>query len=232
MRLVRFAVFLLLASTLLPAYKVRGQQNSVVDSGKWITESGEREAYSLRYPLSTIHYSVGEPRYIQPWAARYRLLFGVGGNDALRNDAPLSFIGSAGYQLEHSLYSASFITSTNNTRQPPRNTRLEFDLLYGYAIDEEIARYEASPQSFHTSLSAGIGFDSYNIRWRFGRRGTPIDTTSIFHPNIFQYSIAFPVQLQAIYEPFRFAGIGATFFLSVSKLTPSYGGAIVIEARY
>jgi hypothetical protein len=223
MRLVRFAIFLLIVSALVPVHKACGQQNLLSDSLYSIPP------FETDNTSSNESHSVGAPRYTWPTLAHYRLFFGVGGNYALRNNEPLSYIGSASYQLEHTLFGASFISNTNPARQIPRHTLSEFDLLYGYSADEELTWYEASPQSFHVSLSTGIGLDVYSTRWRFGRQG-PVDST--FRPNTFEYSLALPIQLQAIYEPFRFAGIGATLFLSVSKLVPSYGAAVSIEARY
>ncbi len=186
--------------------------------------------------------SIGVAPYHHPDAAKYRASFGVGGNLGHGADAPLAYIGSASYQLGNSLYGASLIESESVTWPSPRISFTEFDVLYGIAFDADLARYEASPQSLHTSISAGVGFQSYNTRWRVGgggRRGF-MDTTGLSQAlfqsggnlNSFEFSACFPVQVQVLYEPFSFAGIGLTAFLSISKLTPSYGAAVSVQARY
>ena len=224
MRLISFSTVILL----LAAYEARAQTDSLLVVDKTVLLLPfKAENQSLASDRS-----VGVPRYVPPTIAHYRLLFGVGGNAGLINDAPLSYIGSASYQLGHSLYSASFIASTNNTRQPPRNMFIEFDLLYGLAVDEVLPHYETSPQSLHLSLSAGIGLDTYSVRWRFRRRDFVDTAFASFPPNTFEYAPGFPVQLQAIYEPFRFAGIGAMLFANFNRISPNYGGALVIQAHY
>ena len=224
MRLISFSLIILLLAT----YEVRAQTDSLPPYGKMaLTFPFEADNQS-----SALDHSVGVPRYIPPATARYRLLFGVGGNVGLFNDAPLSYIGSASYQLGQSMYCASFIASTNNTRQPPRNMFMEFDLLYGFAFDEVLPNFGTSPQSLHLSLSAGIGLDTYSVRWRFRRRDFADTALASLPPNTFEYASGFPVQLQAVYEPFPYVGIGAMLFASFNRISPNYGGAIVIQAHY
>ncbi|MDP4200686.1 MAG: hypothetical protein Q8922_08670 [Bacteroidota bacterium] len=180
--------------------------------------------------------SVGVTPYHRPPLAHYRLLFGAGGNAGLASIAPLSTIGVASYQMGESthgltdLFSAAFHSNTSRGGFPRRSFD-EFDVLYGYAVDEEVARYESEPRFFHASLSAGIGLNTYTTRWRRFRRGF-VDTTQVQQPNTFDYAIGFPVQLAATYEPFRFVGIGALLFINVNRISPNYGGAVVLEARY
>ncbi|HWF43202.1 MAG TPA: hypothetical protein VG537_01035 [Candidatus Kapabacteria bacterium] len=177
------------------------------------------------------NYSVGVPRYVPPPLAHYRLTFGMGLNAGHVTDAPLAYAGSAVYESGHSIFGAGFIVSANNPQQPPYNTLSEFDILYGYAFDETLARYESKPGFFHASISTGIGLETYNQRWRhFGRRGFVQD--SLFLPNTLEFSPCVPVQFQAVYEPLPYVGIGSLLFLSVSKFTPSYGATVFLEARY
>ena len=182
--------------------------------------------------------SVGVSPYHHPEVAQYRAMFGTGGNLGHSSDAPLAYIGSVSYQLGNSLYGLSLLESESVAFAPPRVSLTELDVLYGLAFDEDITRYHGSPQSFHASFSAGVGFQAYNTRWRFGRRGQ-FDTTGFaqsgvdpFQPNTTEVTACFPIQVQALYEPFSFAGIGLSLFASFSKLTPSYGGAVVVQARY
>ncbi len=181
-----------------------------------------------------IGQGVGVSPYHHPELAQYRLLAGFGGNIGHTTDAPLVSIGAASYQLGTSVYGLSIVSSSNNSRTPPTNTMSEFDVLYGYAWDSDLAHYEARPQSFHVSVSSGLGFNTYSARWRrFGRRGFVPDSSQLaLPPNSNEYSLALPIQIQAMYEPFSFAGIGVMLSASVSKLTPSYGGALVVQARY
>src|SRR5581483_681855 len=129
-----------------------------------------------------------------------------------------------------SIFSCVFVTSSSSVTALPRRSYSEFDLLYGIALDEIFSHYERPADNFHASLSTGISFDLYQERWRrFGRSQTP---NLLFPPNTFEYSFGIPIQVQVVYEPLRYAGIGAVLFANFSGFTPSLGGAIVIEARY
>jgi hypothetical protein len=188
-------------------------------------------AQPLDNTFNSNSYSVGVPRYVPPPLARYRLTFGMGLNAGHVNDAPLAYAGTADYESGHSIFGAGFIVSANNPQQPPYNTLSEFDILCGYALDEALARYETKPGFFHASFSSGVGLETYSQRWRhFGRRGLLQD--SLFLPTTLEFSACIPIQLQAVYEPFPFVGIGGMLFLSMSKFTPSYGATIFLEARY
>ncbi len=180
---------------------------------------------------SYLEEEIGVPRYVQPEEPRYRVLFGFGGNAGLGALTPATYVGDASYQMGISLLSAGFVSSASVTQNLPRRSYSEFDLLYGIAMDQLLARYERPSDYFHAGLTAGIGFDAYRERWRrFGRPSSPV--YYLYPPNTFKYSLGLPIQLQAIYEPFRYAGIGALLFCNFSSFAPSYGGALVIEARY
>lgn len=181
---------------------------------------------------NSVDVSVGVSRYHRPQPAHYRLLFGMGGNLGLMTDAPQTTVASAGYQKGESLFSASFLSSVSTWGVPRRNFD-EFDVLYGLAFDDEIARYEARPSFFHFAVSAGLGFDTYKARWRRFRRGfLPDSTAASVPPNTFDYALNIPVQLQAMYEPLNFAGIGVMLFAGFNRISPNYGGALVLQARY
>ncbi len=179
--------------------------------------------------------STGISPYRRPPLARYRLLGGFGGNLGLASETPRAMIGVASYQMGEithdlsDLFSAAFISNAS-TGGYPRRSFSEFDVLYGFGINEEVAGYESAPQYFHASVSAGLGFDTYNTRWRRFGRGV-VDTTNT-PPNSFASSVGLPIQLQASYEPFRFVGIGALLFLNVNAISPNYGGAVMLEVRY
>ena len=188
---------------------------------------------SVPFHASFEQGSIGVAPYEQPHPARYRLLFGYGGNGGLSSYTPSTFIGNASYQLGARVLSAGFVTSTNVTQILPRRTYSELDVMYGIAFESALPHYEGPSDNFHSSLAAGISLDSYSERWRtYGRRMFP----SQYPPTTFQYSVGLPIQFQAIYEPLEYAGIGvgigAILFCNISNFAPSYGGAVAIEAKY
>ncbi len=175
----------------------------------------------------------GVARYIQPEEPHYRLLFGVGGNEGIGALTPQSYIGNISYEFAPSVLTVGFITSNSISHPPPRITYTEFDLLYGIALDRVFSHYGGPSEQFHAALSAGISLGSYQTRWRNFRRGFPLDSLDLSEPpNTSQYSPGLPIQFQAIYEPFRYVGIGALLFYTISTFQPSYGGAVVLEVRY
>jgi len=183
--------------------------------------------------VSNANFSTGVDRYVQPSEPHYRLLFGIGGNGGLSALTPQTTLGSISYEFAPSVLSAGFISSNPVSRSLPRRTYTEFDLLYGIALDRLVPHYSAPSEQFHTAISAGISFSSYQMNWRNFGRGRPPDSTFFLLPqNTSQYSIGLPIQLQAIYEPIRYVGIGALLFYTISTLQPSYGGAVVVEVRY
>lgn len=175
----------------------------------------------------------GVARYVPPEEPSFRALFGFGGNEGLGAATPRSYIGNVSYELTPSVFSAGFITSNSVSRQPPRLTYTEFDLLYGIALDKIFSHYGGQPEQFHASLSAGIGISNDQTRWRNFGRGFPPDSVDLLEPpNTSRYSLGLPIQFQAIYEPFRYVGIGALLFYTISTFQPSFGGAVAIEVRY
>ena len=177
--------------------------------------------------------TIGVARYAHPEETRYRGIFGFGGNAGLGASTPQSFIVDISYEMAPSLLTAGIIGSNSVSFQPPRLTYTEFDLMYGIALDRVFPHYAGPSDEYHAALSAGISFSSYQTRWHNFRRGQQFDTLFLSGPpNSFQYSFGIPIQLQAIYEPLRYAGIGILLFYTISNFQPSYGGAIVIEARY
>jgi hypothetical protein len=132
-----------------------------------------------------------------------------------------------------SILSAGFISSNDVSNTPPHRTYTEFDLLYGIALDRVLPHYGGASEQFHAALSAGISLSSYQTRWHNFRRSFQSDSAYLLLPqNTSQFSLGLPIQLQAIYEPFRYVGIGALLFYTISTLQPSYGGAVVVEVRY
>jgi hypothetical protein len=196
----------------------------------FITICGQEEIAFAQNPYS----ATGVARYIQPTVPSYRLLFGIGANEGIGALTPESYIGNISYENGPSVFSAGIISSNSVSRQPPRVSYTEFDLLYGVALNSVFSHYSGPSEQFHTSLSAGIGLSSYQTRWHnFGRGHTPNDSTNeLLPPNTSQFSLGLPIQFQAIYEPLRYLGIGALLFYTISTLQPSYGGAVVIEVRY
>src|SRR5438309_7872728 len=97
-------------------------------------------------------YSIGVTPYRHPAPAHYRALFGMGGNLGLMSDAPRTTVLSASYQASTELFSTSFLSSAG-AGGFPRRTFDEFDLLYGYALNEEIAHSNAEPTFFYFPAS-------------------------------------------------------------------------------
>ncbi len=178
--------------------------------------------------------STGVARYLQPAEPSYRLLFGIGANEGIGALTPQSCIGNISYELGPSVFSAGIVSSNSVSRQPPRITYTEFDLLYGISLDRVFSHYSGPSEQFHAAVSTGISISNYQTNWRnFGRGHMPNDSTYLLlPPNTSQYSLGLPIQFQAIYEPFHYLGIGALLFYTISTLQPSYGGAVVIEVRY
>ncbi len=179
--------------------------------------------------------STGVARHVPPQEPTYRALFGIGGNAGIGGLAPQTFVGVISYDLLPSVLTATLISNNSTSATPPRITYTEFDLLYGLAFDKIFSHYSGPSEQFHSALSAGISFGDYQTRWRnVGRRGSsgPPYFLTISPPNTSQYSLGVPIQLQAIYEPFRYVGMGALLFYTISTFQPSYGGAVVLEVRY
>ncbi len=177
--------------------------------------------------------SIGIARYMKPIETSYRALFGFGNNEGIGAAAPRSYLGQISYEIAPMVFSAGFMSGNSNSRQPPRTTYTEFDLLYGIALEPTSVHYSGEPEHFHAAVSAGLSINMLQSRWRFFQRGVPQDSLfSLQPPNTLAYSLGLPIQLQAIYEPFRYVGIGALLFYTISTLQPSYGGAVVLELRY
>jgi len=177
--------------------------------------------------------AVGVSPYVQPSEAKYRLLFGEGANAGLGLQTPQTAIGVASYQIGASVLSAGFISSNPVSGGYPRITYTEFDLLYGLALDKILTNYARPSNQFHASISAGISIDDYSTRWRRFGRQQPIDPAYYLQPsNTTQLSLGLPLQLQAVYEKFRYVGMGVILFYNISNLQPSYGGAVILELRY
>lgn len=107
-------------------------------------------------------HSVGVPRYVQPEAAPFRIIFGYGGNAGVGGLTPSSFIGNASYQSGISELTAGFVASDNNiTTVLPRRNYDEFDLMYGISFDAVLPHYQGPSDGMHTTLSAGVSFNAY-----------------------------------------------------------------------
>ncbi|HET6401330.1 MAG TPA: hypothetical protein VFH95_08020 [Candidatus Kapabacteria bacterium] len=207
-----FAILAFGAAHLLPAQTVVSMDQSSPDAG------------------------IGVPRYTGPEPARFRAIFGFGGNAGLGGLVPAAYVGDVSYQTGLSLLEAGVITSSSVTWPLPRRDYLEFDLLYGIALDQLLPRYERPSDDFHAALSVGISLNTYQTRWRIHRGFGPDSSFFLLPPNTFEYSLGLPIQFQAIYEPLSLfgigVGIGGLLFCNISGFTPSYGGAIVVEASY
>jgi hypothetical protein len=108
---------------------------------------------------------------------------------------------------------------------------MEVDLLYGIALNRVLPNYGGASEQFHASLSAGISGSVYQTRYHNNfHPGSPPPPDSTRNTSV--PSLGLPIQFQAIYEPFRYVGIGALLFYTISTLQPSYGGAVVLEVRY
>ncbi len=179
-------------------------------------------------PFDQNAYSgIGVQPYKQPPEPRYRLLFGYGADGGLGGLTPRTYIGSISREFAPSVLTAGFLSSSSNSRGFPRRTYSEFDLLYGIAYDGALQHYAGASELFHASISAGICLSAYQTNSRFRK---PVFPDSNF--NTTQISPGLPIQLQAIYEPIRYLGIGALLFYTISAFQPSYGGAVVVEVRY
>src|SRR5665213_2481854 len=179
---------------------------------------------------------IGVPRYTGPEPARFRAIFGFGGNAGLGGLVPAAYVGNVSYQTGSSLLEAGVIASSSVTSPLPQRDYLEFDPMYGIAMEKIIPDYEGPSDNIHVSLSAGISLNTYQTRWRIHRGFGSDSSFFLLPPSTIEYTIGLPIQLQAIYEPLSFfgfgVGIGGLLFCNFSGFTPSYGGAIVVEARF
>jgi hypothetical protein len=188
---------------------------------------------SVVYAQEGPYESVGVSHYVQPVDASYRLLFGEGGNMGLGKQSPQTLIGLLSAQRGVNVLSVGFISSNPVAGGFPRRTYDEFDLMYGLALDQIIQSYGRPSNQFHASISTGISVNDYSMRWHRYGRFSPLDSLNYLEPpNTTELSLGVPVQLQAVYEPFRVIGIGVILFSDFSKLQPSYGGAVALELRY
>jgi hypothetical protein len=179
--------------------------------------------------VTEAHPAVGIEPYHHPHPAKYRLIVGAGINASQFNGMPLTEFAEASLRRGKDLFSFAVLQSASSSRYP-RTTLSEFDLLYGYAYEYEYSSVGTSPVLYHFAISSGIAFDTYSERWRRSRRMTGDFIT--VHPNIFEYSVGLPVQVQAIFEPGEYFGFGMLVNANISKFQPSYGILLGVEGRY
>ncbi len=126
---------------------------------------------------------------------------------------------------------ALFRSAGNSGPYYEQTTIAESDLLARYSWDQEIPFYQGPPVTIHYALATGLAVNSFTYpqqcSYGFGQGYgfTYIDQVT-------KSSLGLPLQFSAIYEPFDFAGIGVLAFANFSAFTPSYGGSIVLEARF
>jgi hypothetical protein len=186
-------------------------------------------APALRAQTIEVPRSIGIDPYHPQGASVYRLFAGGGVNAGLYNVTPVTEIGVLSLRRGTNLFSAAVILN-QSTGGIPRRTFSEYDLLYGYSYELEIARQGARPAFYHLTVSTGIGFDTYTIRWRQSRRRTGDLLSS--QPNTFEYAAGLPVQLQAMFEPSKYVGAGLLAYANFNAISPDFGIAIGLEARY
>jgi hypothetical protein len=184
------------------------------------------------FVVSDVPAGIGVPHYVHPEPARYRLLFGMGENIGRISDDPFSITFAGSYQFGAFSLGAELLSSSSTGGAMPTKTFAEVGALVGYSEDYDLAGYASKPQYIHASIAAGPGVVTYSERWRRPRgRGAPVDTTALIPP-VTQSAMSFPIQVKAVYEVWRYVGIGTMLWLDVNSIAPSYGAAIVLEARY
>ncbi len=153
----------------------------------------------------------------------YRVTGSFGINVGLVNDAPTVGALFGSYQIGHDVLSGGFLTSNSNGRL--RKTWIEGELLYGYAWNGyDFGYFSKGATGLWVMASAGLAFDTYDIRYRrFSRFDPqpPIDTT--LPPNSFQYAIGLPIQIEASYAITHYLGVSATIFANFNKIQITYG---------
>jgi hypothetical protein len=181
-------------------------------------------AQSLEVPRS-----IGIEPYRPHEPSVYRLFAGAGVNVGLFDATPITEFGVMSLRNATNFFSAAIITA-HSDGGIPRRTFTEYDLLYGYAYELQIARQGGPPDFYHFSASAGVGFDTYSVRWRQSRRREG-DLLSA-QPNFFQYAAGLPVQVQAMFEPSKYIGAGLLAYANFNAISPDFGIALGMEARY
>ena len=182
---------------------------------------------------SSIRPGVGFQKTKDRDVPHFRVFGGFGISAGLVNEAPASSIFTLIYQNLRTVLSASIMTSSSITRDPPRKNWVEFDLLYGLAnTNNAYIHFGFSPDQLFVSASAGIGFFSYQTSWRRGRRfGQSIDTDST-HVNSTISGIGVPFQIQISYSPFDLMGIGLSLFANLNTKQINYGVALSAQIFY
>jgi hypothetical protein len=189
-------------------------------------------AQSLQLNDESPSADIGILHYLHPDPPHYRLLVGMGQNLGRITEDPLALLVSANYQVGAITLGAQFISSSSTGGAIPRKNFSEGGALVGYAWDNDISSYASKPQFLHLSIAGGAGIATYSERWRRFRGRGVVDSIALTHTNVFQSALAFPIQVQAVYEPWRYIGLGAMLWTDFNSIAPSYGASIVLEARY
>ena len=88
--------------------------------------------------------SVGIDPYHPAEPSTYRIFAGAGANVGLFAEAPILEFGTASVRRGSDLFTAAII-SNRSSGGFPRSSFTEFDLLYGYAYEYEIANQSNPP---------------------------------------------------------------------------------------
>ncbi|HEX5316121.1 MAG TPA: hypothetical protein VFX22_05665 [Candidatus Kapabacteria bacterium] len=177
-------------------------------------------------------HSVGVPRYKAAAPATWRFLYGMGGNLGQMNEAPSSSVWRLTHESGDFFYGIGEVNSVGSGPSYLQASVSEFDLLVGYSWDQMLPVNQGPPGTIHYAFAAGIAInDNTHLESEYDNYGYGSEYHSYEIP-VSVAGVGFPMQFSMVYEPFKFLGIGAIGFLNLSNFTPSYGAAVLLEARY
>ena len=181
---------------------------------------------------SDIRPGVGMIHRREDSGIHFRLFGGLGVNAAKFKEAPLAYAFGAAYQVGNQVFSGSFIHNESISRQPPRISWDEFDLLYGYGTTGlDLIRYGFRANELYLAISSGFGFYSYDTRYQFRRRSAAPPTDSL-RQNSYEWGFGIPIQLQASYSLIEYVGLGITLFGNLNTKHIMYGATATIQFYY
>jgi len=153
----------------------------------------------------------------------YRASGFLGVNAGLINDAPSAFGILGQYQQGRMALTGGFLGSASTGGL--RRNWLELDALYGYAWNAyDFGLFSESPAKFTVTASVGVSMVTYDERYRRSRFFDPMaPPPDSLPPNRFDVAPGIPLQLQAIYQVNRYAGITALAYLNINRIYFSYG---------
>jgi hypothetical protein len=191
--------------------------------------------FSASIVLAQTDNSIGVVPYQDEATEKYHLFYGMGGNLGWIGSAPslTDLCLTVAYQKTPIFFGFDVLGSSGGGTRYTQTTLTAVDLLVGYSWDQIIPAFHGPASRIHYEIATGLSFDNYT------RHITQITTNYMFYPptdtvssHIADAGIGFPLRFAAIYEPFSFLGVGISFFYTVGKLPPSYGGAAVLEVRF